>query len=100
MNANLRMQFALTPAISPGERGERSRPDLLCNARLDLKTRRLPSQGLACSSKGSAIADVCPSHDAAADVHPLLGERAGVRADPKRIIAAHIHGGISESHFP
>ncbi len=87
MTAELRMQSALTPTLSPGEREERSRPDCLSHARLDLEERRHSSHGF--TSVPTAPPLQTPArHPTRSLKFPLSpGERVGVRANRKRFVA-------------
>ncbi len=64
---------ALTPALSPGERVERSSPDRSEDARLDLETRRPSSPKLTCAPKRHNAVHDHSLHHAAAEVPPLPG---------------------------
>ncbi len=77
------LRFALTPALSPGEREERSRPCWHVYARLGQLLRRPSLGGFTCPLKCPDAVNACSSHKDAAEVPPLRGlsRRSAAKAE-------------------
>ncbi len=90
-------RFALTPALSPGERVGRSWPHLGANDRLDLDMRQGSSPILAYTPERSDAVDARPPHRDAPEVPPLPGGEGWGEGDPGNTFQQQI---FFHTHLP